>query len=293
MIDARKIEHGGIGVYTRNLIRGLLELNNLRLPHFPSVELSLLGNSELLQHYDFFEQVSVLEENSKPYSVDELCFLGRRLARRIEASAIDIAHFPHFVLPFRLPVPAVVTVHDLIHLQQPQRRYYPWIAKPLIRSTLRRAEKVLTVSQASRTALLQLFGDDALALRKLRLIPNAIDPYFLRRLDDWRDGVSRPVLKHSFEQQSPYFFSLFSTLKPHKGLDDLLVSFAAVKRELSMKRLMTIHRARRDGAEGADTAPTTQALKLVIAGQGLAQPEGRKCTRPRDARLAGFSRIKG
>lgn len=77
--------------------------------------------------------------------------LWSHLKKRFEP---DLVHFPSMMRPLKTPLPWVMTLHDLIHLQFPQdyglkhRAYYTWL-----RQRLPQARALLTVSQSSAQAL--------------------------------------------------------------------------------------------------------------------------------------------
>lgn len=71
LIDAKKIFDGGIGVSLRNLIEGLIKL--------PDIKVSLLGTKEKFKNFDWKDEVSLIEDNSKPYSFSESFLLSKKL----------------------------------------------------------------------------------------------------------------------------------------------------------------------------------------------------------------------
>jgi glycosyltransferase involved in cell wall biosynthesis len=105
-IDCRKINDGGIGTYLRNLLR------QWQLSKAPA-EFFLFYNpaqkDQLKQYCDFAE---IIPYPLKKYSLGELYSFSRPL-KEIRA---QLLFSPHYTLPFNLPCPSVVTIHDLIHL---------------------------------------------------------------------------------------------------------------------------------------------------------------------------------
>lgn len=214
LLDARKLLHGGIGAYTRNLISGLLETG--------TVEITLIGALDEIERFPWSSKVEVIEDKTPPYSFDEYILLPRRL----NYTKYHLFHSPHYTLPFGLKIPTVITIHDLIHIYHPQRAYYPLVAGRLIRSALKRASKVLTVSEAVRRDLERFTKNDQRILSKIAVIPNALDPYFLET------PLEPDYLTSRLRINVPYFLSVVSQLKPHKGLDALLTSYALLKKTL-------------------------------------------------------------
>ncbi len=208
LLDARKLGDGGIGVYVENLIRGLAEVGGLQL--------TALVRPGAGDRFDLPRSVSLISETTPCYSLKEILVLGRR----IDWSAFDIFHTPHYVLPYGVRVPSVVTVHDLIHIEEPEKFYYPIVAKALIRSAVSRADAVLAVSNATRAAVEQLTGATS---GKVRHVPNAIAPYLVR-------STSSLALPAALAGVGPFFLSVLSNCKPHKGVPELLDAFDRFKR---------------------------------------------------------------
>ncbi len=208
LLDARKLGDGGIGVYVENLIRGLAEVGGLQL--------TALVRPGAGDRFDLPPSVSLISESTPCYSLKELLVLGRR----VDWSTFDIFHTPHYVLPYGVRVPSVVTVHDLIHIEEPEKFYYPAVAKALIRSAVSRADAVLAVSNATRAAVEQLTGA---ASGKVRHVPNAIAPYLAC-------GISSLALPAALAGVGPFFLSVLSNCKPHKGVPELLDAFDRFKR---------------------------------------------------------------
>ena len=144
ILDGRKLGDGGIGVYTANLIAGLVDAGG--------VDVSVIVRSVAQILPSFSQNVTWIQDPAKPYSLDEL--IG--MPRRIPFSEFDIFHAPHFVLPYRVGIPTVVTVHDMIQISHPEKFYYPWIARRLIGSSIRRADAVIAVSRHTRSEVLNL-----------------------------------------------------------------------------------------------------------------------------------------
>jgi len=226
LLDGRKLKDGGIGVYTENLITGLLEVGG--------VDLTVLYRDEKSRHAAYAKDVAWIQDDARSYSLDELLLLSGR----IDFSRFDIFHTPHYMVPYRVPVPTVVTIHDLIHITHPERFYYPWIARGLIRSAVRRADSVLTVSRHTRQGVLELTGASE---SKVLYVPNAISEKL--HMDE-----SRPLFQGD---SHPYFFALFSNVKPHKGLKDLLAAY----------------REFREGRRWEELSP--RCPKLLLAGYGI------------------------
>lgn len=239
LIDARKLGDGGIGTYTDNLIAGLVAN--------PAAKVSIVSTRERASACSWFGEVEMIEDHARPYSLDEMF----RLARRVPFSEFDVFHSPHYTLPVGVGIPSIITLHDLIHISHPEKRYYPLVAGSLIRWAVSRATRVITVSNATFEDLGRFSGRRDRLAAKVRVVPNALDPCFLPRAD------SLDHLSSRFHIRGRYLLAVCSMLKPHKGLIDLLQAFSALLQYAKCNPSDDeLHRQVAD-------------LKLVLVGQGI------------------------
>jgi len=196
-VDARKIGDYGIGTYIRGLLRGVAALarGDVHVVAFAPASATMPQG---------IEHIAV---DAPHYSIRELFTLGSAAKR----ANIDVFHAPHYVTPIT-SIPLVVTIHDLIHLHQPQRNpLAPLYARTMIRRAMKNAQRVLTVSHAVERDLID-FGCDA---NKIRVTYNGVDPQPANR--------QPPAAKH---------FLALSNDKPHKNIATLIDAFALVRNEL-------------------------------------------------------------
>lgn len=197
LLDARKLSHGGIGRYIETVIESLALRDDITL-----YALSLSSNEDLIKKY---KSVSVISTEIKPNSIFQ-----KASDFNIEWKDFDVFHSPYFIVPFGVPIPYVVTIHDLIQITHPEKWYYPFIAKRVIGRSVRRASQVITVSNATRREVEKLYPK---SISKINCIPNA-----------WK-GTSSSDNKEVDREESPYFLSILSNQKPHKGYSDLISAF--------------------------------------------------------------------
>jgi glycosyltransferase involved in cell wall biosynthesis len=102
--------------------------------------------------------------------------LGWMLPRLLRRLGADLGHF-QYVLPARLPCPAVVTIHDLSFERQPQlmKTFDRAVFRTFVPRAARRAARVLTVSERTRHDLRELYG---IADERIVVTPNGVDPAF-------------------------------------------------------------------------------------------------------------------
>ncbi|MCB0325126.1 MAG: glycosyltransferase family 4 protein [Bdellovibrionales bacterium] len=209
LLDARKLGDGGIGTYLENLVDGFLELNEL---HGERIALTLLVSpgDAAKRHQALFERwqrsVRMVEEPAPKYSFAEYFLLARR--HRALCASVDLFHSPHYTLPFALPIPAVVTIHDIIHVTYPDSPLHRPTARMLIASAIRRSRRVITVSEHSARQIRQNFR---VAPGMLSAIPNAVST-----------GISRTEQSTITEVCARYgvkgeYLVFVGSDRPHKG----------------------------------------------------------------------------
>jgi alpha-1,3-rhamnosyl/mannosyltransferase len=252
-LDARKIDDFGIGTYIQGLLEalpavGLPEALVAYLPpgRAPSAEAVAAWGSRARWR-------SVTARN---YSVGELWQLALA-ARRDRA---DLFHAPHYVCPPILPCPAVVTVHDLIHLRFPLRHRHPVApvyARLMLRLAVRRARRLITVSESTRRDLVERLGA---APGRIRVIPNGVGAPFV---PVETPGPMDPTLAR-LGVTPPYFLFVGNPL-PHKNLAGLLDAFAGLPRDLGRLVLAGIPASARAHLDGLSVARGLQDRVHALA----------------------------
>lgn len=97
------------------------------------------------------------------------------LARR--SRRLDLLHCTTFRGPARASAPVVLTVHDLAILRHPETfpRWHRLYGRTGLRSVLRSADAVVSVSAFTRDELVELAGVPS---ERIRVVPNGVDPVF-------------------------------------------------------------------------------------------------------------------
>ena len=252
-LDARKIDDFGIGTYIQGLLEALPAVGQPEglvayLPpgRAPSAPVAAAWGARALWR----------PMRARAYSVTELW----RLALAARRDRADLYHAPHYVCPPWLPCPAIVTVHDLIHLRFPVRHRHvlaPLYARVMLRLAVRRAHRLITVSESTRQDLVERLGARP---ERIRVIPNGVGAPFepaasAETADPTLDelGVSRP-----------YFLFAGNPL-PHKNLSRLLDAFAGLPPVLGRLVLVGIPPAARAAVDALCAAPGLGARVRVLA----------------------------
>lgn len=194
----------GIGLYTWHLLKALRKV----APQHEYIEI-------------FWGRTGELRTDQRLY------WQQWGLPRRARAASADVLHVPGFDAPLLRPCPVVLTVHDLIgylfpHNFPPVSRFYwsRWLPR-----TIRRADMVIVDSQHTRNDLIRLLG---IPPEQIRVVYLGVDPSF-HPLDD------RAALEAAREKyRLPRDFILYvGTIEPRKGLDTLLLAYAALAGEIA------------------------------------------------------------
>ncbi len=235
VLDARKLHDFGIGTYIRNLVN---ELG--RLDHEDEYVL-LTKPEDAATAAAAGPNFRAVVETSRPYSVAEQWRVPMAAAR----ARADLLHEPHYVLPPLTRCRTVVTIHDCIHLRFPE--YLPSraafaYAHAMIRLAARKADRVLTVSDASKRDILHYTG---IAPEKVVVVHNGLDTRFAAAPD--AEAIDR--VRQRFQLDHPFVLYV-GNIKPHKNLERLIAAFASM---------------RTDGPDG---------LKLVVIGDETSKHPG-------------------
>lgn len=220
-IDVRHLRDFGYGTYIRNLIHAMAELER-------EIEFRLVA-----KHEDF-EQLEGLPANfqvvgynrSDQDRIDNIAFPW--FLRQLGA---DLVHIPLNTVPWFLPKPYVVTIHDLSSLVYG----YGNEARDKLhllrfRRGLQRADRVITVSESTRRDVLHLLN---IPTSRVRRIYNAIDSEF-QGLKTAEDSYRQPEGKLMLERyQINYPYILYAgTVKPQKNVARIIEAFAVVRSDL-------------------------------------------------------------
>jgi glycosyltransferase involved in cell wall biosynthesis len=210
-IDARWLV-GGIGAYTEKLLLGLGKNTN-------GVELhAITRQADAARVKELCSGVTVVDVPI--YTATEQVLIPRA-ARRY-----DLLHVPHFNIPVLYGRPLMVSIMDVIHLRSPKYRnslssfLYAW---PMLSAAARRADHIVTVSNYSKTQIMETLGAPE---SKISVIHCGVGAQFRRDTGEEGSrsaaealGISRPYLLY------------VGNLKPHKNVVTLLRAFAHLRND--------------------------------------------------------------
>ena len=208
-IDARWLV-GGIGTYTGHLLEGLWKHGNEFEVHAITRE----------QHREVVEQLCprVTVVNVPIYTVREQWAIPQA------AKGCDLLHVPHYNAPLLHRGPMLVSILDLIHIMDAayRRSFKSWVyARPMLNLVARRAEHIITISEYSKTQIVERLGVPA---SKVTAIYCGVNSEFQPM--DSQEAFAK--VSAGIGIHEPYILYVGS-LKPYKNVSGLLEAFAMLR----------------------------------------------------------------
>lgn len=206
-VDARMINMSGIGTYIQNLMKN--DCYNIAL-----------GNKEEIKKIN--NKVNIVQFTTPIYGIKEqLKFPYKELKKEKP----DILHVPHYNIPLFYRGKMIVTIHDLTHLIYPEflpNKFAYLYAKFMIWFALKRASKIITVSQNTKNDILRMFKINS---EKIEVIYNGIGEEFIKK-----NKTEITYLYNKFKiPKDKKIIMYVGNLKPHKNLERLLEAYAKIK----------------------------------------------------------------
>jgi len=145
--------------------------------------------------------------------------------RTCRRQGVEIAHVPYFASPLFPTTPTVVTVHDLIPMLLPAYRgsILVRLYTRLVAAAARKADIVLTDSQASKQDIVRLLG---IPTERVRVIYLAVDDIYQPALDEHRLAGTRR--KYGLPESYLLYLGGFDQ---RKNVPTLLKAFAQLAKD--------------------------------------------------------------
>jgi glycosyltransferase involved in cell wall biosynthesis len=215
-VDAHAIGRHLTGneVYVRNLLRAFAELD---------------------RESEFYAYISAKDAESwvpKRFRMRQVAGnpwsrLGWDLGRLVREDQPDLLHV-QYTAPLRGTAPIIVTVHDVSFLENPE--YFTAMRRAQLRYTVARtvklAQRVLTVSEFSRDAILRHYD---IHPDKVRVVPNAAGSDF--RVIGREKAIA--AARRQLQIAAPFVLSV-GDLQPRKNQIGLIAAFARLMTERPM-----------------------------------------------------------
>jgi glycosyltransferase involved in cell wall biosynthesis len=142
-------------------------------------ELALLAPGAELRIVAVTRHPELVPEGIEPHALparSQVFRMAWSLPRALRRLGADLVHTQH-ALPLRPPCPCVVTVHDVSFAREPRLMSLRdrLVFRRVVPRAVRRAARVLTVSERTKADLVELYGVPA---ERVVVTPNGVDPVF-------------------------------------------------------------------------------------------------------------------
>jgi glycosyltransferase involved in cell wall biosynthesis len=212
-VDIRKIDDSGIGTYIKNLLPVVISMT----PDFDYALILKQGKvKDLIAKYPWIDRsnISIVEARSEPLSVNEQF----ELPQIIPANS-SLYWATQFNVPIFSSKRLLVTIHDIIHLSQPQLTggsKYSLYLKLMLAAINAKQAQVITVSDFTKSEILD---HSSIPGSRINITYSGVS-------DDWYrvQKIERPG-------DRPYLLFV-GNVKPHKNLHNLLRSFKAIMNQI-------------------------------------------------------------
>lgn len=221
-IDAHSIgtRLGGNESYAANLIEALAEIDSVN--HYT---LYVTTDEAVDRYYQRWPNFSI--RSTRPHT--PIIRIPLTLSAELRKNPVDVLHVQFTAPPF-CPCPVVVSVHDLSfeHLPHTFHRRSRTQLRLTVRHSVRRAARVLTLSEHTRNDVINTYGLDS---ANVKVIPIAASPKF-RPAED--KEVQR--VRHTYRIESDYILSVGS-IQPRKNLVRLVKAYSLLRNKLGADKL--------------------------------------------------------
>ena len=210
-IDARPLrkQRAGIGTYVYNIVKFLSETDN-------DNEYYLFSSKEVYVDFKLGDNWHIVTENF-PVGTLWLAMRGSALIKKYD---IDVFWGTQHVLPWGKPdkVRYVLTICDLaqFRIKNIGSRYNTIIQKSFVKSSCRRADRILAISEATKYDIIDIFGIESSRIACTYLAGTD-------RPEQSAEGEIEEV-KKKFNIAGSYFLYV-STIEPRKNVETIIKGF--------------------------------------------------------------------
>ncbi len=210
MLNPVSGERAGVGHYTFHIVKALLEVDRVneyvlyfdhRMPR--AVTDNFEGANVSIRRLPFSRYSKLL-----PFAYSHLL-----LASWLTRDELDVFHATANVMPLSYNKPSVVTVHDLAIYEHPE--WFPTqiaSTRLLVPQTLKKATRIIAVSQTTKKDLRDLFGVSA---KKISVVYEAADTALLNLKD------KKTNIREAYDLPKKYLLYV-GTVEPRKSLTSLI-----------------------------------------------------------------------
>lgn len=210
------LDHGGIGAYTRELLRHLVTYT---IDDHLTIFVPRLDLLDYLPPGVHWEGVEVTGGN-------RVLWEQYRLPAILPRHNLDLFHAPDFTLPGRLPVPGIITIHDLSFLLHPEgvAPRTRWLYRTYVPRSAKQAALILCDSEATAADVRR---QEWTSPQRIRVIHLGVEDALFAELDEeaLRSWITRAGLPRDY-------ICYLGALDKRKNLPLLLRAYRLLLEEL-------------------------------------------------------------
>ncbi len=217
------VQGGGIGRFTRELVRALIDADGQYRFHLFSAK-----QPQLFTVSDPIPNAQNVSYHESPLSERWLYRIWYRLRLPMPVQwvtgSLDLFHSPDFVLPpLSGNIPSLLTVHDLSFVHFPETFPSRLVAylNSVVPWSINRATHILADSVSTKNDLIDIWR---IAADKITVLYGGVDDKFQRVAD--QEQISAVRARYEIGEE-PYIFTV-GTLQPRKNFQMLIRAFAPV-----------------------------------------------------------------
>jgi len=262
-IDARMLGYSGIGRYTENLIREILQIDKKNQyvaftqkgrGRFMNYD---LGFKKFINPKSKISNLKIVEVDAPIYSFKE----QYNFLKTVVKEKLDVMHFTHFNRPIFYNRPSIITIHDLTPIYFPGKKRSSFVEqfayRLVLKSALKKANRIIAVSNFTKKDILKNFS--FLDEGKIAVIYEGI----ARFAEDPKQFVNH---KSKFLNLKPYLLYV-GVWREHKNLLGLIRAYEKLKQNSNSIQYWRKCRENEFKKIASLKLEDLKNLKLVIVGK--------------------------
>lgn len=221
-------QSGGVKQYIESIASALLKIDKVN-------EYYIFHNNH--DHVDKFPSAKNIVIESSNKMIWDYYLLPKTL-RKFQ---LDIVIFPKNVLPFYIDTKSVIVIHDLAYFM-PELNAYRLIdtiyMKLMIKSSLKRANHSISVSQNTKNDIIKITGTDE---AKITVVYEAADTKYTKITDNSQLNE----IKNRYKLDDKFIF-YSGSLSPRKNMIRLLSAYKSIQDKIPHKLVLTGGKSQND-----------------------------------------------
>ncbi|MFT5874315.1 MAG: glycosyltransferase involved in cell wall biosynthesis [Clostridium sp.] len=208
----------GIGIYTYNIVKNLAGIKGIE---FYGEIFSFLGKNKLDENY---KELHIKLNMCKLLSYGIYRRIWSRLPFKYNTilnSHSDIYHFFDYIVPPKIEGKVITTIHDMTYTIYPEMVEEKTMKriKKGIEYSVKRADKIITVSESSKKDIVEFLGVDE---KKIEVVYNGVE---YERFSASYTKEQQFTVKNKYSIPEKYILYM-GTLEPRKNIESIISAFS-------------------------------------------------------------------